>query len=438
MLQHRKSEQKSSLPLLCLTLCSIYLAGCGPAMAQRTEEVVVAPIGDEGEVTVASMTREELEDQVRRFADRYFTRVTLAANKVREQTTTSEQYLLMQQWKSISFATIVQIAIGQNAVTNLLDMMVLTTLSRVLVEEYWVPEVIGESIGQDFISAYRILEKDIWTVADAVLTTDQQDDLRILISEWRTANPDQIYPWYVRLSEFSGQRAARLNSLKQSGGLLKEVAKAREAAEEMQEFGERVLFYLQRAPALTSMEMENSFLEVLGGPEMSLILDDVDRFVVAVEELVAVIDELPGDRLAAVDQLMERISEERRALIQDLSTTGPDVSEALNELRQSVEAFERIVNTLNQGEAASEPFDIDKYQAVAAEAGKTASELRLLAEALSDTLDNSSNLVSLIDTLAETQTNLMNRLFLLAVALIFIFFAVLLVYRHLAKRLVAP
>ncbi len=438
MPQHRMSQQKSPLPLLCLTLCSIYLAGCEPAMAQRTEEVVVAPIGDKGENTAKSMTREELEDQVRRFADRYFTRVTLAANNVRAQTTTSEQYLLMQQWKSVSFATIVQIAIGQNAVTNLLDMMVLTTLSRVLVEEYWVPEVIGESVGQDFISAYRILEEDIWTVADAVLTTDQQDDLRSLISEWHTANPDQIYPWYVRLSEFSGQRAARLNSIKQSGGLLKEVARAREAAEEMQAFGERVLFYLQRAPAITSTEFENSVLEVLGGPEMSLILDDVDRFVVAVEELVAVIDELPGDRLAAVDQLMERISEERRALIQDLSTTGPDVSEALNELRQSVEAFERIVNTLNQGEATSEPFDIDKYQAVAAEAGKTASELRLLAEALGDTLDNSSNLVSLIDTLAETQTNLMNRLFLLAVALIFIFFAVLLVYRHLAKRLVAP
>ena len=68
----------------------------------------------------------------------------------------------------------------------------------------------------------------------------------------------------------------------------------------------------------------------------------------------------------------------------------------------------------------------------------TANELRLLAEALGDTLDNSSNLVSLIDKLAATQTSLVNRLFLLAVALIFIFFAVLLVYRHLAKRFVAP
>lgn len=437
MSQVLKSQQKPSLLLLCLTLCCTYLAGCGMALAQRTEDVVVAPIGDGEEVTTSSMTREELEDQVRRFADRYFTRVTLAANKVRSQKTTPELYLLMQQWKTVSSATIVQIAIGPNAVTNLLDMLVVTTLSRILVEEYWVPEVIGESIGQEFVIAYRILEEDIWTVADAVLTADQQDDLRIMINEWRTANPDQIYPWYVRLSEFSGQRAARLNSLKKSGGLLKEVAKAREAAEEIQDFGERMLFYLQRAPAITSTEMENSVLEVLGSPEMSLILEDTDRFVSAVEELVDVIDQLPSDRLAAIDQLMEKISEERQAFQKDISTAGPEVSEALNELRQTVESFERIVNKLNQGETTSEPFDIDKYRAVAAEAGKTAAELRLLAESLGETMDNSSNLVSLVDKLATAQTNLMNRLFLLVVALIFIFFAALLVYRYLANRLLS-
>ena len=434
MPQRQKSSPQFPLLMLCVTFCCACLLVFGTALAQRTEEVVVAPIGADGEVTTSSTTREELEDQVRRYADRYYTRISIAANEVRTQSTTPEKYLLMQQWKSISLATSVQIAIGSNAVTNLLDMMVVTTLSRIVVEEYWVPEIIGASIGQSFISAYRTLEEDIWGIADSVLTADQQNDLRVLINQWRKDNPDQIYPWYVRLSEFSGQRATRLTSLQNPGGLLKEVAKAREAAEELQDLGERVLFYLQRAPAITSTEMENSVLEVLGGPEMSLILEDADRFVAAVEELVDVIDQLPNDRLAAIDQLMERITIERQALQKDISTAGPEVNTALNEIRQSVESFERIVNTLNQGEAASEPFDIDKYRAVAAEAGKTATELRLLAEALGETIENSLGLVNVIDKLAAAQTTLVNRIFLLAVALIFIFFTVLLVYRYVSNR----
>jgi len=198
-----------------------------------------------------------------------------------------------------------------------------------------------------------------------------------------------------------------------------------------------VLFYLQRAPAITSTEFENSVLEVLGGPEMSLILEDADRFVGAVEELVDVIDQLPSDRLAAIDQLMERVRDERRSLIRDLSESGPDVHETLQELRQSIESFERIVNKINEeDDPASEPFDIGKYHAVVIEAGKTASELRLLAQTLDNTLDNGSSLLAVVDKLAVEQTTLLDRMFWMGVVLILIFFAALLGYRVLARRLV--
>lgn len=419
-----------------LVLCGLFLAGSDTTLAQRTEEIVVAPIDSEGEAAVTEMTREELEDQIRRFADRYAQRVSTAANAVRAQSKTPAEYLMMQQWKSTTFAAIWEIAIGPNAVTNLLDMLVVTTLSRILVEEYWVPEVIGESKGQPLVAAYRILEEEIWEIADAVLSTEQQDDLRVMIEEWRAANPDQISPSYHRFGAFSGQRAARLNSLKKSGGLLKEVAKARESAEEIEALGERMLFYLQRAPIITSIEFENSILEVLGGPEMVGVLSDLDRFVVAVEELVVVVEKLPSNRLAAVDQLMDRVSEERQAFLQELSALGSDASEPLTELRLSIEAFERIVNELNQGETA-EPFDIDKYRQVAVETGKAITELRLLAEDLDESLGNSSNMSDLIDELGVQQTHILNRLFLMLVALIVIFFAAMLGYRYMANRLLS-
>jgi hypothetical protein len=190
------------------------------------------------------MTREELEDHVRRFADRYITRVSLAVNALSDGTDDQAQKQLMQKWKSVAYASVVDIAIGPNAVTNLLDMMTLTMLSRMMIESYWAPEYFGAELGEEFLLTYIDLEEDIWSVADDVLTGRQQDDLKLLINGWYSKNPKQIYPWYVRLSDFSGQRAASLAAVQQSGGMLKEVARAREAAEEIQAFGERVLFYL--------------------------------------------------------------------------------------------------------------------------------------------------------------------------------------------------
>jgi hypothetical protein len=416
-----------------LVLCGLYLAGSDTAFAQRTEEIVVAPIDSEGEATATVMTREELEDQIRRFADRFSQRVATAANTVRAQSKTPAEYLLMQEWKSSTYAAIWGISVGPNAVTNLLDMLVVTTLSRIVVEEYWVPEVIGESEGEALVTAYRILEGEIWEIADAVLSAEQQDDLRFMIKEWQDANPGQTGPYYMRFGAFSGQRAARLKSLKKSGGLLKEVAKARESAEEIQALGERMFFYLQRAPIITSIEFENSILEVLGGPEMVMVLSDLDRFVVAVEELVDVVEKLPSNRLAAVDQLMERVAEQRRAFLQDILALESDTGEPLTELRQSLESFERIVTTLNQGETG-EPFDIDKYREVAAETGKAITELRLLTEDLDGSLGNSSNMSDLIDELASQQINILNRLFLMLAVLIIIFFAAMLGYRYIANR----
>ena len=61
MHQHNLIDRCATLIVFCLAVCSAYLVGCTAAEAQRTEEIVVAPIGDEGEVTTSAMTREELE-----------------------------------------------------------------------------------------------------------------------------------------------------------------------------------------------------------------------------------------------------------------------------------------------------------------------------------------------------------------------------------------
>jgi len=401
------------------------------------EQVVVAPLGSASGAAASGMTREELEDHVRRFADRYITRVALAANSVRNQSDVPAHLTLAQRWKAVAYTTVVDIAIGPNAVTNLLDMMTLTRLSRLVVESYWVPEVFGPELGQGFLQAYVDLEDDIWTIADDVLTAQQQAELRTLIDDWHAENPEQIYPWYVKMSDFSGQRAASLAAVQQSGGMLKEVARAREAAEEIQAFGERVLFYLQRAPMITSAEFGVGAGDVLGGPEISGAMDDMDRFVTAVERLVSVIDRLPDDRLAAVDQLMDRVSEERQALLRDVGSSEPNISNLLVELLPVLESLERTVVAAKIKNPDSRPFDVNEYTALVGESATTALELRRLVETIDALMQDSAEIAPLVAAMVEAENAMVDRAFLQAIALILIFFAALLGYRLIARRLLS-
>jgi len=430
----------STLPALFiaagLALLAVSISACASSTSAQTANVVIAPLGSGDSASTSGITREELEDHVRRFADRYITRVALATNSVSNNTDDQALKEFMQRWKSVAYASVVDIAIGPNAVTNLLDMMTLTMLSRIMVENHWVPNALGSELGEDFLQTYVDLEEDIWTVADDVLTASQQDELKSLVIDWHTRNPKQIYPWYVRLSDFSGQRAASLAAVQQTGGMLKEVARAREAAEEIQAFGERVLFYLQRAPMITSAEFQASANDVLGGPHVSRAINDMDRFVAAVERLVNSVEDLPGSRLAAVDQIMDRIGEERAALVRDLASSEADFASLLAELQPALDSLERLTASDEQ-DPDSKPFDINEYTALVSESATTAIELRRLAETVDSLMQNSAELSTLVEALVEAEHAIVDRAFMQAIALIFIFFLALLGYRFLARRLVA-
>ena len=189
-----KNKNNSLSLILPLLLIAVSIAACASSEPTQTQSVVIAPLGSGGNASTSGVTREELEDHVRRFADRYITRVALATNAVSNNTDNQAVKDLMQRWKSVAYASVVDIAIGPNAVTNLLDMMTLTMLSRIMVEKHWVPNALGSELGEGFLRTYVDLEDDIWTVADDVLTESQKDELKSLVSDWHTKNPGQIYP----------------------------------------------------------------------------------------------------------------------------------------------------------------------------------------------------------------------------------------------------
>ena len=439
MLSNRYFSRKSlrhRIKALTMGVTTILLlSACATSSAPQTQDVFVAEINGGAPGESSAMTRVELEAHVRRFSDRYITRIAIAANAVIDSSQSLEGRRFMEDWKNVSFAAIVDVAIGPDAVTNLMDMMVLTMLSRMVVEDYWAPKIADEEVRLAFLQAFHDLEQDIWTVADDVLTPENQEALADLVAEWHGENPEQVFPWYVRLSNFSGQRAASLNAVKQSGGMLAEVARAREAAEEMQAFGERVLFYLQRAPMMTSGQFESSVNNVLSGPEVTRLLTDVERFVIAADRLVQIVDGLPESRLAAVDQLMDRLGEEREAMMATLAAESPEMRQLLVELLPILESVERTVAMANVDNPNSRPFDINEYTAMVDQSAATVVEMRLLVESVTNLMAGVEDVSGLTDAMIEIETAMLDRFFLRMVGFLVIFFLILIASRFVWVRI---
>jgi hypothetical protein len=419
-----------------LVILSVLLAvSPGVSDAQEGNEKAVVSSINTSNQPGAITSRQQLDDQVRRFADRYHSRMSIAVDRMREYPLTSDQFQLAQYWRTMSRVTSVDIAIGSNAVTNLLDMMVLTSLGRMVIEEYWVPERFGEEIGQPLLDASRALEKDVWDLANAVLTSEQQSEMLTMIRNYRDDYPDQINPWWIRMDQFSSQRAARLNAIKRSGGMLKEVRMARETAEEFQDYAERALFYMQRAPGIVSGRMESSVLQLLGGPQVEQMLEDSDRFIDAVEHLVGVFEDLSDERLAVIDQFMEGLDQQRAALFSDFTTASPEAQLMLSDLRAIVESSERIATTLNSRDEPSEPIDIAEYRALTSEVTQATIELTKLVGAVSGITDSSEDIVAVVDHLTAGQERVLNRLLVILLTSIAFFFVCLFAYQHaMAKR----
>jgi hypothetical protein len=414
--------------------------------------VDVAPIAEAPGTAAAGLTHTELQGDVMRFADRYSARMVPVADQLLARAQTVEDRWLAMSWKMLSREAVLAIAVGPSAVTNLLDMVALVTLARLQLESYWVPEVIGVDEGKGMVEAARGLEKDIWSLADKVLTPDQQQALMVLIREWQETYSNTYYFWDVRFGAFSGQRAAELERVAASGGLLRQVQQTRETIDEVRDLGERVLYYMQNAPAVLRLQAQVGAYEMLRLPEMQQLLSDAEQFNGSVERLAVVAEALPE----TINQFMEGVSEQREGLLEDLLTEEARIRAVATDLQQTitlgnqlatnvnstVQSVDKLVNKLGRGAESEtkQQFDIRDYRQFVVDASHTAGELTALVESLSTLVSAEAwdarqpqalQIVYEIDTRVE---GLIVRLFMLLLVLIVVCFLALFVYRYAVAR----
>ena len=216
--------------------------------------------------------------EVMRFADNFADRLSQASAEARRAVDTPDERLVVQNWQLEQTTAAYVNATGMNPRVNVLDMVVLATLDRMVVEDYWMRK---PELGLPLLLAHRKLEQSAWTLADDFLSPAQTAELRDMIDEFRMRNPLLHKVAFIHFTDFAtsmGQTAGSETNTSNPGDSLmglvgldplsgidpavKEIAKSRLLAE-------RALFYAQRWPFLLDMQVQNLSYQTASMPRRS-------------------------------------------------------------------------------------------------------------------------------------------------------------------------
>ncbi|MRR06430.1 MAG: hypothetical protein EG828_05715 [Deltaproteobacteria bacterium] len=396
-----------------------------------------------------------LQGEVMAFADQYALTVWEAADKLLRSVTDPQKRLAIQYRKILLGSAALRIAAGRNPAANLLDMVVFVTLERMVIKEYWVPEVYGAE-AQALLEVHGRLEKEIWSLAGEILNPGQLQELRNLIGEWRAAHPKQFYVLDVRLKELTELRGKYPGETeKEVDSLLGAVEKSLVKVDEALLTAERAMFYFERMPRIVTLQTELLMDQLTTKPEVGQLVGDVTRFTSAFEKMSQTAQSLPGtlstERSAAITQMTDWLDKEHRRLMADLDAKEPQVKGIVSETRLALSTGNDLVKSVDALYARlqaqklkdnSPPVDYVKTLEKASDTARRFQELVLMMDAFvaGEEAVKPAALSKALNEINAQSKSVLNHIFLLAAGLIILFFVGLVLsllgYRYLARRLV--
>jgi hypothetical protein len=382
---------------------------------------------------------QKLQLEVMRFADEYVGRSRESINALQNGLESPSERLTAQNWKVQQASAAYTIASGSNPVSNALDMVVLATLSRMVIEDNWVGGDVGARALQ-VQATYRSLEAEAWQLVNGVLTAEQIAGLHEAITKWRAQHPNVRAVAYIHFRDFArsvssgDQTSAGTSSLLSIVGIdpLSNLDPAVQELAQTRQLAERAIYYMQRAPDLLDMQVERLTYQFAAMPETRSLLASVDRVSLVGSASDQLVDTLPNlldhEREALVAQLTQTINSQSATLgtlagqLRSTLQAGTDTATAVNSALQS---FERISGVFAKKpppasappQPPGKPFDISDYTAMLEQAALTARELDALAQrgdALAPLLRSATQ-----DAALRAQ-GVLNHLFLLLVLLVLV------------------
>ncbi|MBT8363722.1 MAG: hypothetical protein KJP23_03390, partial [Deltaproteobacteria bacterium] len=330
------------------------------------------------------MTEVELQSELMSYADRFASIITQALEDFETLNPKPQARQVILSDLVYSISSVYTIAAEPNPQVGLLDMVVVTTLGRIIYEDN-MRRKYGKST-QVMAAGFRQMEKDIWSIAAKVLTSEQRGELRQLILLWRKNNPHKVVYNYLRFSDFAAQRRnSTLVKKVQAGGLFKTVKEVTQQVEETRMLAERGIFLGTRLPLLTGNFAEVWMSQLLVSPETSKILADIHTFSDVSERLAKVAEQLPDkvmkdvsklqkqtvnqvmtdinkwsdvtldkvmakvavEREAFIDQFMNRLIGEQKIALEAIMMEEQQVTGLVTELRKTIEGSNTLLLTVN-------------------------------------------------------------------------------------------
>ena len=357
-----------------------------------------------------------VQEQLLRSADIFLTGVAAAAEQARRDGVPISPVDL--QTVKISYTTtVLALATGPNAMTNLLDMIVLISRSRMMAE--------GEDYGRaerPFLNICRETETQLWQIATPLLTAAQQEELRQTIDTLHqqdrsspTLLPTQTLNLVLEGAKVSQKRRSepssvfsllRLDPLSGLDPATRELAETRL-------FAQRALFLAQRMPELLRWEMELFTLKTVEIPQIHQLLMNSAQLAVAADRFSQVAAQLPTLLRTEREQLLGALKEQQTGLstlareVQQTLATGGQMADSTN---LTLKTFQEVMARFNSGpqDPHAEPFRIREYTDAAAQIHTTAAELVVLLQALNG-LASSPHLAQVSDQVSvltqQAQTN---------------------------------
>jgi hypothetical protein len=198
------------------------------------------------------ISQAELQDALLRFEGRFSARLRLAFEPMASSKDAAVRIRAARDLVDYQ-ASALDIVTGPTPESNLLDIVTFIELAKEACWTKWNVDVHGAH-GTAVAAALDAAAEDVWRIARTLLDPQQEETLREIIRQWRGENPD-VDVAGVRLAAFSavaGEAASRAEA--SAHGLLAQVRRGVDAADQARLLGERALFVAHRMPFLIRLQ----------------------------------------------------------------------------------------------------------------------------------------------------------------------------------------
>jgi len=396
----------------------------------------------------------DLQQGLMHFADAYAARTVESVEELTDVPGSPFSPRIALRFKISSLGGVIAIATGQNPYASLLDMVSMTTLTRKILEDHWVTATNG-ALFEPWLNHSRVLETNIWLLADQVLSPEQQNELRRSIGKHYDSmagtqpmmlpSPQELLvPRSLALKKDAGSvfTLAALDPLSGLDPAVREITETRL-------FAERAMYTIQRLSWLARWQAELLVLDATTQPQVAQALADTTHLSASIDRISNAAESISQTAAA----LPRQITEERKAILQamevqegKLNTVLQSGTEFSTSLNTTIETFDDLMKRFGVGEpdpnlaptaAAGPPFSILDYAKTPDQITEMTKQLNVAIKELNTTLDSPA-LDKLSHHASADVRGVLNHAFLLGAGLVMLVLVCALIYRTVSGRKAKP